>query len=55
MRTKLNVHPEATLAEIRFYRCFNGANFEVSITYPRISERINRATVTLAATISPSM
>lgn len=29
MRTKLNVHPEATLAEIRFYRCFNGANFEV--------------------------
>ena len=29
MRTKLNVHPEATLLEIRFYRCFNGANFEV--------------------------
>ena len=29
MRTKLHVHPEATLAEIRFYRCFNGANFEV--------------------------
>lgn len=29
MSTKLNVHPEAVVQEIRFYRCFNGANFEV--------------------------
>jgi hypothetical protein len=29
MRTKLIVHPGATLAEIRFYRCFSGANFDV--------------------------
>ena len=29
MGTKLNVHPEAVMQEIRFYRCFNGANFEV--------------------------
>lgn len=29
MSTKLNLHPEAVMQEIRFYRCFNGANFEV--------------------------
>ena len=29
METKLNVHPDAVMQEIRFYRCFNGANFEV--------------------------
>lgn len=29
MTTKLNLHPEAVMQEIRFYRCFNGANFEV--------------------------
>jgi len=29
MSTKLNVHPETVMQEIRFYRCFNGANFEV--------------------------
>jgi glyoxylase I family protein len=29
MGTRLNVHPEAVMKEIRFYRCFNGANFEV--------------------------
>ncbi len=29
MTTKLNVHPDAEMVEIRFYRCFNGANFEV--------------------------
>ena len=29
MRDKLNVHPGAVMREIRFYRCFNGANFEV--------------------------
>lgn len=29
MRIKLNVHPEAVMQQIRFYRCFNGANFEV--------------------------
>ncbi|WP_104045340.1 VOC family protein [Arthrobacter sp. ZGTC412] len=29
MRDKLNVHPQAVMKEIRFYRCFNGANFEV--------------------------
>lgn len=29
MMSKLNVHPQAEMVEIRFYRCFNGANFEV--------------------------
>jgi catechol 2,3-dioxygenase-like lactoylglutathione lyase family enzyme len=29
MTNKLNVHPDAEMVEIRFYRCFNGANFEV--------------------------
>lgn len=29
MSTNLNLHPEAVMREIRFYRCFNGANFEV--------------------------
>lgn len=29
MRDKLNVHPQAVMKEIRFYRCYNGANFEV--------------------------
>jgi glyoxylase I family protein len=29
MRDRLNVHPQAVMKEIRFYRCFNGANFEV--------------------------
>ncbi|MEV4991634.1 VOC family protein [Pseudarthrobacter sp. LMD1-1-1.1] len=29
MTNKLNVHPGAEMVEIRFYRCFNGANFEV--------------------------
>lgn len=29
MSTKLNLHPEAVMHQIRFYRCFNGTNFEV--------------------------
>ncbi|KAM9862904.1 2-epi-5-epi-valiolone epimerase [Leucobacter sp. BZR 635] len=29
MRDSLGVHPEAVMQEIRFYRCFTGANFEV--------------------------
>lgn len=29
MTKKLNLHPETIMVEIRFYRCFNGANFEV--------------------------
>ncbi|MDQ4490800.1 VOC family protein [Sinomonas sp. ASV486] len=29
MSHRLNVHPGAVMREIRFYRCFNGANFEV--------------------------
>lgn len=29
MRDNLNVHPQAVMKEIRFYRCYNGANFEV--------------------------
>lgn len=29
MSTHLNIHDEAVMHEIRFYRCFNGANFEV--------------------------
>lgn len=29
MKTHLNVHTDAVIHEIRFYRCFNGSNFEV--------------------------
>lgn len=29
MTMRLNVHPETVMREIRFYRCFNGANFEI--------------------------
>ncbi|MET1034730.1 MAG: VOC family protein [Arthrobacter sp.] len=29
MREHLNVHPDTVMREIRFYRCFNGSNFEV--------------------------
>lgn len=29
MQTNLNVHPDAVMKQIRFYRCFTGANFEV--------------------------
>lgn len=29
MRKKLDVHPESVVDEIRLYRCFNSANFEV--------------------------
>lgn len=29
MKTHLNIHNDAVMHEIRFYRCFNGANFEV--------------------------
>ncbi|MDO2934677.1 VOC family protein [Paeniglutamicibacter sulfureus] len=29
MSSHLNIHDEAVIHEIRFYRCFNGANFEV--------------------------
>lgn len=29
MTERLNVHPEARMRELRFYRCFNGSNFEV--------------------------
>ena len=29
MTERLNVHPETRMRELRFYRCFNGTNFEV--------------------------
>ncbi|WOO96856.1 VOC family protein [Micrococcus terreus] len=29
MQRRLNVHPQARMRELRFYRCFNGTNFEV--------------------------
>lgn len=41
MRTTLNVHPEATLVEIRFYRCFNGSNFEV-FNYSSPDQRLDQ-------------
>ncbi|WBL19389.1 VOC family protein [Citricoccus sp. NR2] len=29
MAVRIGVHPQAQILEIRFYRCFNGSNFEV--------------------------
>lgn len=29
MAARIGVHPQAQIQEIRFYRCFNGSNFEV--------------------------
>lgn len=41
MSTKLNVHPETVMQQIRFYRCFNGANFEV-FHYESPSQRLTQ-------------